>query len=77
MIMYFVKRYILSQINSLIKKYRKNVDEFRTVLENWIERIQKILEALKSINNRLDDGELDQQELNSSVDDIQKVIKEW
>ena len=43
----------------------------------WIRRLKKIIECLESISSRLQDNELDPNELESTRQEIADIVGEW
>ena len=77
MIKYFVKKYIISQINSAMDKYSKDISSLSILLSLWISRLDKILGFLKALTERIQDASLSDKEIDDTVADIEKVIAEW
>lgn len=77
MIEWFVKKIVCGKINDLLKKHQGNVDKVKETLKTWIERIKKVLVCFESLMSKLDDNELDSDELKQTTDEVTKLIKEW
>lgn len=77
MFLFFVKRIILKKLNGLLKDYRDDVDKVRDILNLWIGRIERLLNYLRSLMDKIDDGELDETEMESAIDDAKELVKEW
>ena len=77
MIRWAVKRYLIGKVNGLLSKYKSNVDGVSTTLTVWISRLEKILSCLRSTLAKLDDGKIDEQEIDQAVADVEEVIKGW
>lgn len=60
---WIVKKVIVGKVNDLLKQYKSNVDKLRSTLSVWIWRIEKVLACFKSMLAKLDDNELDADEL--------------
>lgn len=74
---WFVKRFLLSHINSLIERHKDNVSKVRETLKVWIARLDKILFAFRSLLEKLDDNKIDDEEIDQTLTDIEIVIKNW
>lgn len=72
-----VKKFVIGKINDLLKKYKDDVATVRTILARWISRTQKILDCLVSLSKKIEDNELDENELKESTEEIIVVVKEW
>ena len=72
-----VKKFVIGKINDLLKKYKDDVATVREILSRWIGRTQKILDCLKSLSKKIEDNELDENELKETTEEIIVVVKEW
>ena len=77
MFLFFGKRIILKKLNGLLKDYRDDVDKVRDILDLWIGRMERLLNYLKSLMEKIDDGVLDEGEIESAIDDAKELVKEW
>ena len=77
MIDWIVKKVICSRVNDLLKRYNGNVEKFRTTLKSWLWRIQKVTACLESLLAKLDDGEINSDEVKQATDEVSELIKEW
>ena len=77
MIKFVIKRYIINKVNSLLDEYKDNVNKVKDTLQKWISRIDKILFTLRSLLSKLEDNQIDGEEIDQTVAEIEQVIKEW
>ena len=71
------KKYIISAINDLLEKNKSNVEKICAKISYWIEKLSLIIEMLKKINARCSDGNLNDEEVDQTVDEIEKIIQEF
>lgn len=71
------KKYIIDSINELLSKNKDNMRLICDTIALWIIRLEKILAALKNINERASDAKLDDEEIKESVKEVEKIIREW
>lgn len=71
------KKYIISSINNLLEKNKSNVGYICEKINYWSTKLTIIIELLKKISSRCSDGNLDDKEVNQTVDEIEKIIKEF
>ncbi len=71
------KRYIIKTVNELLEDNRENVATVTKTINVWIERLSKILDCLKRINARVSDGKLEDEEVETSISEVEKLIKEF
>lgn len=77
LIIYLAKKYVISAINDILEKYKDDVAKVSQTIDIWIERLNKIISQLKAINDRVADGKIDDDEISSSIDEIEKLVKEF
>lgn len=76
-VMKLAKKYVLGVVNDLLMEYKEDVNKVTTTLNLWIERLEKIANLLRRIGARVDDGKIDDEEIEVSVNEISDVIKGW
>ena len=77
MFQWLVKKVIIGKVNDLLEVNQDNVTKVKNTIDTWVGRLQKILDCLKNILSKLDDNKLDSEEIDDSVAEIQKVVKQW
>lgn len=79
MIKFFVKKYIISKVNNLLKRAKDkcNLQKVADTIAAWIIRLQRILACLGATADKLKDGELTSDEADAILADVETVIKEW
>lgn len=77
LIIYLAKKYIISAINDILEKYKDDVYTLNQKIEIWIKRLQIIVEQLKLIMARISDGKIESEEVDASVEEVEKIIKGW
>ena len=71
------KKYIISAINDLLEKNKSNVGYICEKINYWTTKLTVIIELLKRISSRCSDGNLDDDEVDQTVDEIETIIKEF
>ena len=71
------KKYIISAINDLLDKNKENVGYICEKINYWTTKLTIIIELLKKINARCSDGNLNDDEVDKTVDEIETLIKEF
>ena len=77
MIKYIIRKWILKQINTLLSKYETNILTVRNTLTSWITKLELIITIFKRTLTRLEDNKLTDEEIDDTISDIEKTIKEW
>lgn len=73
----YVKDYVIKKINELLKKYKNDVNKVLETINYWTLRLSLIIELLKKISSRCSDNELDDEEVNDSLNEINEIIKQF
>ena len=71
------KKYIISAINDLLEKNKENVGYICEKINYWTTKLTIIIELLKKISSRCSDGKLDDTEVDQTVEEIEKIVKEF
>lgn len=71
------KKYIISSLNELLEKNKSNVGKICEKISYWTTKLSLIIELLKKISSRCSDGNLDNEEVDKTVDEIETLIKEF
>ena len=74
---WIVKKVIMGKVNDLLEEYKGNVSKVKDTLQLWIARLEKILSCFKSLLTRLDDGKIDDEEIDETAAEVENLIKEW
>lgn len=77
MIKYIIRKWILNQINNLLSKYETNILTVRNTLTSWITKLELIITIFKRTLTRIEDNKLTDEEIDDTISDIEKTIKEW
>ena len=77
MIKYIIRKWILNQINNLLSKYETNILTVRNTLTSWITKLELLITIFKRTLTRLEDNQLTDEEIDDTISDIEKTIKEW
>ena len=71
------KKYVISSLNDLLEKNKSNVEKICVKISYWIEKLSLIIELLKKINERCSAGNIDNEEVDQTVNEIEKLIQEF
>ena len=71
------KKYIISAINDLLEKNKENVGYICEKINYWTTKLTIIIELLKKISSRCSDGKIEDSEVDQTVNEIEKLIKEF
>ena len=71
-----IKKYVLSIVNTAIEKYNGNITQARWYVELYITKAEALLAFLKSLNAKLADGKLTNDEAEALCDEAKALAKE-
>lgn len=77
MIKWAIKKYVISKVNGLLDEYKDNIGKVKDTLQTWIARLEKIIACFKTALAKLDDGKIDNDEIDQTIAEIEKVVKSW
>lgn len=67
----------MNQINNILSKYETNILTVRNTLTSWITKLELIITIFKRTLTRIEDNKLTDEEIDDTISDIEKTIKEW
>ena len=67
----------MKQINNLLSKYETNILTVRNTLTSWITKLELIITIFKRTLTRIEDNKLTDEEIDDTISDVEKTIKEW
>ena len=68
--------WLCRKINNLLEQHKDNVVKVKSTVNIWIARLEKVLAAFKSILENLSDNAIDSEEIDQTIAEVEKVIKE-
>lgn len=71
------KKYVLSALNDTLDAKKTDVDDALKIVAKWTDRLQRVLDCLKSISAKLEDGKVEESEAEAAVEEVQALVKEW
>ena len=51
-----LRKFILKKVNEILKEKKTSVDACKKTVDLWQSRVQLILDSVKSLSQKLDDG---------------------
>lgn len=71
------KKYVISAINDVLDKNKENVGKICEKINYWTTKLTIMIELLKKISARCSDGKIDDDEVQQTVADLEKIIKDF
>ncbi len=72
-----IKKFILRELNKVLERYASDIDSLRKILVVWIARLETIINCIKNLLKKLDDGKIDSEEVDEAAEDVKTAIKNW
>lgn len=77
LILYLAKKYIIKALNDLLFKNKGKVIQVSNTIDFWVDRLGRIIMALKSLNAKFADGEITTEELKESTEEVERLVQEF
>ena len=77
LVILLAKKYIISSLNDLLDKNKENVGYICKKINYLTTKLTLIIELLKKISSRCSDGNLDNTEVDQTVNDLEKIVKDF
>lgn len=71
-----VKKWLVGVVDNALAKYNTNIDRARAIVATAIAKIEAVIAFLKSLDGKLADGKLTEQEADAITDEAVKLAKE-
>ena len=68
-----IKKYVLGIVNEAIEKYNHNITVARDYVKTYIGKIEALLAFLKSLDGKLADGKITEEEADAIVDEASRL----
>lgn len=72
-----LKKFILKTVNKVLDEHKTNIDKTKETVNLWMTRTKRLLECLESLTKKLDDNQIDDKELEETVQEMTNLVKEW
>jgi endonuclease III len=72
-----LRKFIIGKLNDFLEMKQEDVAKAKNLVELWNTRAQKVSLALQSLLQKLDDGKVDEEEIEQAVDEIRRLVGEW
>lgn len=71
-----VKKWLVGVVDNAIAKYNTNIDRARAIVATAVAKTEAVIAFLKSLDKKLADGKLTEQEADATIDEAVKLAKE-
>ena len=74
---WIAKKFVIGLANEVLAKYKDDTAKCRELLKIWIARLQCIMLGLSAFLVKLDDGRIDDEEVDETAATIEDIVKDW
>lgn len=71
-----VKRWALGMVNTALADYNKSVYAARVRVKRYLDKLRALLAFLESLDEKIDDGKIDDAEADALVNEAEKLAEE-
>ena len=71
-----VKKWLVGVVDNALAKYNANIDRARAIVATAIAKVEAVIAFLKSLDGKLADGKLTEEEADEIVAEATKLAKE-
>lgn len=72
-----VKKLLLKSANKLLDDYKNDISVAREKVKVWLNRADTITSFLKGLDEKLEDANITEDELKSTVEELKGIIDNW
>lgn len=72
-----LRKFILGKINDVIGAKKDGVEKARAQVALWTSRTKAVCQALESLSAKLEDNQLDPDELEAAVAELKALVENW
>lgn len=72
-----VRKLILRKLNQFLDAKRNDVAKAKAQADLWLGRAKMVVQRLEGLSKALEDGKIDDAEINRAVEDIQSMVEAW
>ena len=71
-----VKKWLVGVVDNALAKYNTNIDRARAIVATAIAKVEAVIAFLKSLDAKLADGKITEQDADAITDEAVKLAKE-
>lgn len=72
-----IRKFAIKQLNNLLETYKDDVTTARKNVNVWLKRAETITKFLNLLSAKLDDNNLSEDELKSTVEEFKQMLESW
>lgn len=72
-----MRKFIMRALNNLLETYKDDVTTARKNVNVWLKRAETITKFLNLLSAKLEDNNLSEDELKSTVEEFKQMLESW
>ena len=72
-----LRKFILRQLNKVLDTKKESVTKAKDTVDDWTARAKVILTFLENLSGKLSDNKIDDDELESIVNELKTTMENW
>lgn len=72
-----MRKFIMRALNNLLETYKDDVTTARKNVNVWLKRAEAITKFLNLLSAKLEDNNLSEDELKSTVEEFKQMLESW
>ena len=72
-----IRKFAINQLNNLLNTYKSDIDTARKNVNVWLKRAEAITKFLNLLSAKLEDNNLTEDELKSTVEEFKQMLEDW
>jgi len=72
-----IKKFAIKQLNNLLETYKSDIGKARKNVNVWLKRAEAITKFLNLLSAKLEDNNLTEDELKSTVEEFKQMLDDW
>ena len=72
-----IKKFAIKQLNNLLETYKSDIGKARKNVNVWLKRAEAITKFLNLLSAKLEDNNLTEDELKSTVEEFKQMLEDW
>ena len=72
-----LKKFLLKNLNKFLETYSDNIETSRKNVKVWLKRAETITKFLNMLSAQLEDGNISEDELKSTIEGLKNIVQNW
>jgi DNA-binding transcriptional regulator WhiA len=68
---------LLKNLNKFLETYKDNIESSRKNVKVWLKRAETITKFLNMLSAQLEDGNISEDELKTTIEGLKNIVSNW